>query len=77
MARYEFKIEIPVYLPQEAVDQIKNDVESYMKDLAGQCGEYEVDVKVGMKMETGKKEAEEEESGKEGEEGEEEEEEET
>jgi len=61
MARYEFKIEIPVYLPQEAVEQIKNDVASYMKDLAGQCGEYEVDVKVNMKMEAGRKEAEEEE----------------
>jgi len=61
MARYEFKIEIPVYLPQEAVEQIKSDVASYMKDLAGQCGEYEVDVKVSMKMEAGRKEAEEEE----------------
>lgn len=71
MARYEFKIEIPVYLPQDAIEQIKNDVASYMKDLAGQCGEYEVDVKVNMKMEAGRKEAEEEEK----EEGEEEEEE--
>ena len=71
MARYEFKIEIPVYLPQEAVEQIKNDVASYMKDLAGQCGEYEVDVKVNMKVEAGRKKAEEEEK----EEGEEEEEE--
>jgi hypothetical protein len=73
MARYEFKIEIPVYLPQEAVEQIKNDMASYMKDLAGQCGEYEVDVKVGMKMEAGKKEAEEEEGEEEEEEEEEEE----
>jgi hypothetical protein len=72
MARYEFKIEIPVYLPQEAVEQIKNDVASYMKDLAGQCGEYDVDVKVNMKMEAGgtqaRKEAEEEEKEKEEEE---------
>jgi len=71
MARYEFKIEIPVYLPQDAIEQIKNDVASYMKDLAGQCGEYEVDVKVNMKVEAGRKKAEEEEK----EEGEEEEEE--
>jgi len=69
MARYEFKIEVPVYLPQEAIEQIKNDVASYMKDLAGQCGEYDVDVKVNMKMKAGRKEAEEEEK----EEGEEEE----
>jgi hypothetical protein len=73
MARYEFKIEIPVYLPQEAIEQIKNDVASYMKDLAGRCGEYEVDVKVNMKMEAGKKKANEEESGEEKEEEEEEE----
>jgi hypothetical protein len=71
MARYEFKIEIPVYLPVYAIEQIKNDVASYMKDLAGQCGEYEVDVKVNMKVEAGRKKAEEEEK----EEGEEEEEE--
>ena len=49
MARYEFTIELPIYLPQAAVDEIKTRLKDRIKELTAKCGEYQVELEVKMK----------------------------
>ncbi len=49
MARYEFTIDIPIYLPPQAVEELKMRLRERMKELAAKCGEYQVDLEVKMK----------------------------
>ena len=60
MARYEFKIDIPIYLPPEAIEEFKLDMSDFMRTLAAKCGEYQVQVQMQMKRTPEPKEAEEE-----------------
>jgi hypothetical protein len=50
MAKYEFVIDIPVYLPPQAIEDLKARIKERVKDLAAKCGEYQVDLEVKMKM---------------------------
>jgi len=50
MAKYEFTIDIPIYLPQQAIEDLKARIRERVKDLAAKCGEYQVDLEVKMKM---------------------------
>jgi len=49
MAKYEFKIDIPIYLPPEAIEEFKLDMNDFMRELAAKCGEYQVQVRMQMK----------------------------
>jgi hypothetical protein len=49
VAKYEFTIEIPIYLPQVAVDEIKTRLKDRMRELISKCGEYQVELDVRMK----------------------------
>jgi hypothetical protein len=50
MAKYEFKIELPIYLPQTAIEELKTRLKDRMKELAAKCGEYQIDLEVKMKV---------------------------
>lgn len=50
MARYEFTIDLPIYLPQMAIDELKTRLKDRMKELVAKCGEYQVDLEVSMKV---------------------------
>ena len=49
MAKYEFTIDIPVYLPPQAVEDLKMRIKERIKELAARCGEYQIDLEVKMK----------------------------
>jgi len=49
MAKYEFTIELPIYLPQMAIDELKTRLRDRVKELAAKCGEYQVELDVRMK----------------------------
>jgi hypothetical protein len=53
MAKYEFTIDIPVYLPPQAIEDLKARIKERIKDLVAKCGEYQVDLEVKMKMAPG------------------------
>jgi hypothetical protein len=50
MAKYEFAIDVPVYLPPQAIEELKMRIKERVRDLAAKCGEYQVDLQVKMKM---------------------------
>jgi predicted nucleic acid-binding protein len=50
VARYEFTIDLPIYLPQMAIDELKTRLKDRMKELVAKCGEYQVDLEVSMKV---------------------------
>jgi divalent metal cation (Fe/Co/Zn/Cd) transporter len=50
MAKYEFAIDVPIYLPLQAIEELKTRIKERVKDLAAKCGEYQVDIQVKMKM---------------------------
>ncbi len=56
MAKYEFKIELPIYLPQTAIEELKTRLKDRMKELVAKCGEYQVDLEVRMKVAAGAEE---------------------
>jgi hypothetical protein len=66
MAKYEFTIELPIYLPQMAVDELKTRLRDRVRELAAKCGEYQVELDVRMKVTAGveRKAKKEEEEGK-------------
>jgi hypothetical protein len=50
VAKYEFKIELPIYLPQAAIEELKMRLKDRMRELVAKCGEYQVDLEVRMKV---------------------------
>ena len=68
MAKYEFTIDIPMYLPQSAIDELKSDIKEKLDELTGRCTQYEVKAKVNFaatqskEVEESKEEEEEEEA---------------
>jgi hypothetical protein len=50
VAKYEFKIELPIYLPQAAIEELKTRLKDRMRELVAKCGEYQVDLEVKMKV---------------------------
>ncbi len=49
MAKYEFTVNIPVYVPNEALEELKESIKDYLNKLVAECGEYIVEAQVQMK----------------------------
>lgn len=59
MAKYVITVQIPMLIPQEAVDQLKEDVKKKIDELVAKYGEYEVRTQV--RQQTAREQVEEEE----------------
>lgn len=65
MAKYEFTVNIPVYVPNEALEELKESIKDYLNKLVAECGEYIVEAQVQMKRADVDMEKEEDEEGEE------------
>jgi len=46
MAKYQFTIDIPLWLPQDAIDELKTDIKEKLDEIVAKCAQYEVKAKV-------------------------------